>query len=106
MKSYYSLMVFRNGTTLTHESIAPSSDFFTPCQEYSPSRGDILFNPPNTLYAGLAYQVPLGITRPSKMVRVFMSSKDLDFKFSPNETYFNSYDIASLPVYVLVNPNS
>jgi hypothetical protein len=99
-------MVFRNRTTLTHESIAPSADLFTPCQNYVPLRGDVLFSPPTSLYAGLAYEVSLSITRPSKMLRVYLKCLDLDLIFTPNVAYFNSYDLINSPVYILVNPNS
>jgi hypothetical protein len=101
------LLVFRNGSVLTHSSIEPSADEFTPCQTFSPTRGDVLFNPPTTIYAGLAYEVPISISRPSKMLRVFLTSPSYDLSFRPdNGTYFNSYDIQGLSVFILVNPNS
>jgi hypothetical protein len=99
-------MIFRNDITLTHKSIRPSSDDFTPCQILQPVRGDILFNPPNILYAGLAYNVSLIITRPSKMVRVNISTLNKDLSFSPNQAYFNSYDVIMKQVFVLVSPNA
>lgn len=100
-------MVFRNGTVLTHSSIEPSADEFTPCQTYIPIRGDVLFNPPSTIYAGMAYEVPISISRPSKMLRVFLNSPSYDLRFNPdNGTYFNSYDIQGLSVFILVNPNA
>jgi hypothetical protein len=40
------------------------------------------------------------------MLRVFLSSPDFDLTFTPNGSYFNSYDIYSLTVFLLVNPNS
>jgi len=104
--SYFDLMIFRNDVTLTHQSIRPSSDEFTPCKILQPIRGDILFNPPNILYAGLAYNISLIITRPSKMVRVNITTLSKDLSFSPNLSYFNSYDIITEAVFILVSPNA
>jgi hypothetical protein len=71
-------MVFRNKTILTHESVPPSADYFTPCQVFRPIRGDVLFSPPAILYAGFSYNIPLSVSRPTKMMRMRISSNDSD----------------------------
>lgn len=40
------------------------------------------------------------------MLRVFLSSLNIDLTFMPNQTYFNSYDLITSSVYIFVDPNS
>ena len=53
--SYFRAMIFRNGTQLTHESLDPSADDFTPCTRLTSKRGNIDITVPNVMYAGMSY---------------------------------------------------
>lgn len=106
IRSYYHLMIFRLGNILTHESISPSSDDFTPCTVLSADRGDVLVTVPNVLYAGMSYKLTIGITRPSKMVRVKLNSSSSDLDFSPSVVYINSYDLTSQEINIYVSSSA
>jgi len=91
--SYFKAMILRNGSQLTHETLDPSADEFTPCSKLSPKRGNIDITVPYILYAGMSYELDIGLGRPSKMVRVILNSTSPFLSFSPVTTYINSYDI-------------
>jgi hypothetical protein len=99
-------MVFRKGSILTHESIHPSNDRFTPCAELSPVRGDLFVSVPSVMYAGMSYKLKMGGSRPSKMVRARVSSTSSDLHFSPEVIYIAGYDEASTEADILVSPSA
>jgi hypothetical protein len=99
-------MIFRNGTYLTHQTLDPSADDFTPCTPLVPRRGNIDITVPNVLYAGMSYQLQIVLNRPSKMVRVRLNSTSAFLSFTPSLSYINNYDIESQTAFILVGPTA
>lgn len=99
-------MVFRNGSILTHESIHPSNDRFTPCVQLTPMRGDLLVTLPSVMYAGMSYKLKMSGSRPSKMVRARVSSTSSDLYFSPEVIYIAGYEEVFTEADILVSASA